>query len=180
VFRRALTGFPPEIVENSRIMLKIIKSMSQLNIDQFLLVYEESIRENAERFSMNQRQAENAFLDYLEEDFFGQKDAVYAVWVADDAYQCALRLERFQDGLLLEALETKPSARRKGYASALLFATLEWLKCGDYKVVYSHVNKRNASSLNTHIKCGFQICSDVATYVDGTVTQNSFTLRYKL
>lgn len=167
-------------MENSRIMLKIIESIRQLNIDQFFLVYGESIRENAERFSMSLRQAENAFLAYLEEDFFGQKDAFYAVWVADDAYQCALRLEPFQDGLLLEALETKPNARRKGYASALLNATLEWLKSGDYKVVYSHISKRNKASLNTHIKCGFQVCADVANYIDGTVTQNSFTLRYKL
>ena len=161
-------------------MLEIIKTTNQLNIAQLFSVYEESILENADRFSMSRRQAEDAFLAYLEDDFFRQKDAFYAVWSADNIYQCALRLEPFKDGLLLEALETLPVARKKGYATELLNAVLRFLQGKDCKVVYSHVNKRNKASLAAHRKCGFQILSDVATYIDGTVTQESFTFGYYL
>ena len=161
-------------------MLEIIKSMKQLNIGQIIGVYEESIRENAERFSLTNQQAEDGFLSYLEEDFFRQQGAFYAVWSVNNVYQSALRLESYRDGLLLEALETAPNARRQGYGAALLEGVLKQLKESKYKVVYSHISKRNRASLNLHKKCGFSIISDSATYVDGTVTQNSYTLCYNL
>lgn len=180
VVRTISTGFSYLTVENSRIMLKIIKSMKQLNIGQMLAVYEESIRENGERFSLSNRQAEDRFLSYLEEDFFRQQGAFYAVWSVNNVYQSALRLEPFKDGLLLEALETAPNARRQGYAVALMQGVLEQLKESKYRTVYSHVNKRNRASFMLHQKCGFRIISDSATYIDGTVTQNSYTLCYHL
>ena len=161
-------------------MLKIIKSMQQVNINQILGVYEESIQENAERFSLSNQQAENGFISYLDEDFFRQKGAFYAIWLDDGEYQSALRLEPYREGLLLEALETAPHARRRGYATELLKGVIEHLMDSEYKTIYSHVNKRNRASLDLHLHSGFRIISDSATYIDGTVTQNSYTLRYDL
>ena len=180
VFRLPLTGFRTQAVENSLIMLKIIKTMGELNTHQLMAVYAESIRENCERFSMEMQQGENAFLDYLSEDFFRQKGAFYAAWSVEDVYQCALRLEPYADGLLLEALETAPHARRQGYATALMQAVLEHLQTKNQKAVYSHVNKRNKASLNLHKKCGFAVIADSAKLLDGTVTQNYCTLCYRL
>lgn len=157
-------------------MLKIIKTMGELNTEQLIGVYAESIRENAERFSMDQYQGENAFLDYLSEDFFRQKGAFYALWTEDGVYRSALRLEPYRDGLLLQALETAPNARRRGYAHALTTDVLQYLRDEGCNAVYSHVEKRNAPSLRVHFKCGFREISDHATYLDGTVTQNSCTL----
>ena len=79
------------------------------------------------------------------------------------------------DGLLLEALETAPAERRKGYAKALIQAVLPQL--GDVKV-YSHVNKRNTASRKTHEACGFVKCLDHAVYADGSVLHDSDTYRY--
>lgn len=167
-------------MENLRIMLEIIKTIKKLNIEQILQVYEESILANAEQSSTGKRQAEDAFYAYLEDDFFRQPSAFYAIWKDADIYQCALRIEPYRDGLLLEALETAPTARRKGYAIALMKGVLDYLKDSEYKIIYSHVEKRNRASVKLHQKCGFQICSDSATYIDGTVTQNSYTLRCDL
>ena len=86
--------------------------MQQLNTEQLIAVYDESIRENSERFLISKWQGEDAFLSYLEEDFFRQKSAFYAIWLVENSYQSALRLEPYRDGLLLEALETAPNARR--------------------------------------------------------------------
>lgn len=167
-------------------MLKIITTMSQLNEVQLMAVYYEGNVENgAEMFSdytpsQQLLLAENAFLSYLREDFFTHSGAMYAVWVVDGRYRAALRLEPYRDGLLLEALETAPNDRRKGYAYSLIRSVFDYLGSRDDKCVYSHVSKRNIPSLEIHKKCGFEIISDSAVYIDGTVTQKSYTLCYHL
>ena len=123
--------------------------------------------------------AQQDFYDFLV-SFFALDKAKYFIWAPLGRYAAALRVEPYKEGLLLEALETAPNARREGYGAALLQAVLRELKESEYQIVYSHVNKRNRASLNVHKKCGFSIISDSATYVDGTITQNSYTLCYNL
>jgi len=149
-------------------MLKLIYTMAELDTDQLLGIYKEH---NWDEWD---------FLSYLREDFFRQKDAVYAVWVEDSEYKSAVRLERCRDGALLHSLETAPEERRKGYAYNLLIHFLDCLRAADCKSIYSHVEKHNQASLALHIKCGFEIIADTAVYLDGTVTQNSNTLRIRL
>ena len=152
-------------------MLKIIKSMSELQEEQLLSVYSGS--------NINAKE-EHSLLDYLREDFFRQKDACCCIWTEDNAYKSALRLEPYHDGLLLQALETAPNARKKGYGFSLVKAVLERCDGTGHRCVYSHVDKRNRASLNLHRKCGFQKLSDSAVLLDGTVTANCYTLCYYL
>ena len=161
-------------------MLKIIKSMQELDSQQLIAVYNESILENAKQLFVEIPQAEEAFLSYLREDFFRQKGAFYGVFVEDNIYKSALRLEPYGDGLLLQGLETAPAYRNLGYAGALLRDVLEYLKSVGNAKVYSHIHKRNGQSLHLHQKCGFEIIADTAAYIDGTVTQNSYTLLINL
>ena len=146
-------------------MLKLIYSMAELDTEQLMGVYKA------------QGWNENDTMSYLREVFFREKGAFYAVWVVDSAYKAAVRFGPYKDGLLLHSLETAPGDRRKGYAYALLMHTLDYLRTTDHKKIYSHINKRNKASLALHTKCGFKIVSDVAVYLDGTVTQNSNTLQ---
>ena len=73
--------------------------------------------------------------------------------------------------MLLEALETHPQHRRKGYALRLMAAVL----AGQSRV-YSHVGKKNKASLGVHEKCGFRRISEQATYIDGSVNSHCCTL----
>ena len=146
-------------------MLKLVYSMAELDTEQLLAVYRE------------ENWNEEDLLSYLRENFFHQPGAFYAVWEEDSVYKAAVRFGQFKDGLLLHSLETAPDHRRKGYAYALVSQVLQHLQENGHKVVYSHINKRNKASLELHKKCGFEIISDSATYLDGTVTQYSFTLR---
>ena len=100
--------------------------------------------------------------------------AVYALWVEDGRYRSALRLEPYEDGLLLEALETAPKYRRQGYAEKLMRAVQEAFP----QKIYSHVSKRNKASLAIHEKCGFRQVLDYARYIDGSVAHNAITLCY--
>jgi RimJ/RimL family protein N-acetyltransferase len=81
-------------------------------------------------------------------------------------------LEPYRDGLLLEALETAPECRRKGFAAELVRAA-QGYAAGTK--IYSHVNKGNLASLRTHEKCGFHRIADHAVYADGSVMQNHVT-----
>lgn len=146
-------------------MLKLIYSMADLDTEQLLDIYQE---ENWDKEEM---------LSYLREDFFLQSGAFYAVWMEDSAYKAAVRFCPYKDGMLLHSLETAPNDRRKGYAYLLMIQVLEHLRNIGCAVVYSHIAKRNKASFLLHQKCGFEVISDCATYLDGTVTQYSNTLR---
>ena len=146
-------------------MLKLVYSMAELDAEQLLAVYKDE--------NWNEQEV----LSYLRENFFRQPGSFYAIWEEDSVYKAAVRFGPYKDGLLLHSLETDPSCRRKGYAYQLVIHILDYLRTMDCKVVYSHVNKRNKASLVLHKKCGFDIISDTATYLDGTVTQYSNTLR---
>jgi len=164
-------------------MLKIIYSLKDMDFRQLMDVYAEGNRENGCVFypdlPENQQllQAEQDFYAYLRE-FFKDKAAFYAVWAPENVYVAALRMEPYQDGLLLEALETAPEHRRKGYATALVKQTLEELAQNKTCCVYSHVNKTNTASLGVHAACGFKRIAEHAVYADGSVLHNSCTLLY--
>ena len=160
-------------------MLLIVDKLKDLSFSQLMDVYEEGNRENGEEFwpdldpSQQMLRAEQEFYQYLQQVFFPVEQARYYIWEEKGHYVSALRLEPYRDGMLLEALETAPSQRKKGYA-VLLIQAVQGV-CPDQKI-YSHVSKRNSSSLRTHEKCGFQRIAENAVYADGSVTNRSCTL----
>lgn len=161
-------------------MLLLFRSLKQLNFSQLMQVYSQSNQENAaDLFSdMPQERAlamvEEQFYCYLREVFFKTQGALYWVWQADGNYVSALRTEPYQDGYLLEGLETSPKQRRKGYGHKLLQGVLQQITG---KPVYSHVGKNNAASLALHRDCGFGQVLDFAVYIDGSVSQSAVTLK---
>ena len=166
-------------------MLKIINTMSTLHFSELMDVYAESNALNgAEQYpnlccSLQIVEAEQNFYRYLTDVFFQQTDSFYAVWVAEERYVAALRIEPYKDGFLLCGLETAPDVRRHGYASILIDSVCDHLwKSGKCKL-YSHVLKTNTPSLRTHQKCGFTIVLNYAVYSDGSVLHNHYTLLYE-
>ena len=159
-------------------MLYIAHRLGELNFRQLMDVYEEGNLENAAEFYPRAPQnqwlllAEQAFHQYLKECFFPTEGARYCLWIVEGRYVSALRLEPYKDGLLLEALETHPKERRKGYAAALMKAVLA--KYPDRKI-YSHVGKKNIASIKTHESCGFHRILEHAVYADGSVLQSCCT-----
>ena len=162
-------------------MLRLADKLNKLNFAQLMEVYAEGNEENGEemwpelpREQMLLR-AEQAFYQYLLEGFFTVPGVVYAIWEENGVYISALRLEPFEDGLLLEALETAPAFRRQGYGEKLIRAVQEAFS----QRIYSHVSKRNIPSLAIHEKCGFRQVLDYAKYIDGSVARNAVTLCYQ-
>jgi len=165
-------------------MLKIITAMSQLDSEQLMGIYLAENQKDGKLHYPNSSADEQikleeiSYLSYLREVFFQQRGAFYCIWVAENAYKSALRLEPYKDGLLLEGLGTALGDRRRGYAFCLLSEVLKYLHSTECKTIYSHVSKQNKPSLGVHLKCGFQRVAECATLVDGTVTSHSCTMCY--
>lgn len=108
--------------------------------------------------------------EYLCRQFFRGQGELCCLWVKEKRCVSMLRLEPWQDGLLLTGLETLPEHRHHGYASDLLMAVGEYLRSCGYCKLYSHIDHRNCPSIRVHEKCGFRRISDTARLLDGTVT----------
>ncbi len=164
-------------------MLIIADALYKLDFTKLMAVYEEGNRENGEEFypdlSPNEQllRSEQDFYAYLQTDFFAQPGDLYCIWEENGSYVSALRLESYQDGLLLEALETRPECRRRGFAECLIRAVLDTLRP---EKVYSHIGHRNTPSQAVHAACGFRKIADHARYVDGSVNNRCGTYLYEL
>ena len=161
-------------------MLQMIHTIEGLRFFELMRVYLEG-NQNAALLNyptMDKNaalvQAEQDFFQYLSDVFFQTPGAFYAVWKVSDQYICALRMEPYEDGLLLEGLETAPEMRNRGYATKLMMETLRNIVLP----VYSHVSKDNISSLSVHSKCGFVEYLNYAKCIDGVVNKEMLTLRY--
>lgn len=163
-------------------MLMIAETLESLDFEQLMDIYIEGNRENAEDqwpelpTAEGLERAKQGFRKYLETGFFTKPGAWYMVWEMDGKYVSALRLEPYEDGFLMEALETIPGERKKGYASQLIRAVQVWMGHGK---IYSHVSKRNEASLAIHARCGFQKHLDYSVYTDGTVNEKAYTMCYE-
>ena len=160
-------------------------SLSELNFEELMSVYEEGNRENGAYFYPQESSAaqillaEHDFADYLRQTFFRQKGAAYCVLTRDGSYISAARIEPFEDGYLLSALETRPGLRRRGYGRQLMNELIDACVNRGYIPIYSHVSNRNIPSLDLHLQCGFQVHKEFARYLDGSVRADSKTLIYE-
>ena len=165
-------------------MLKLVRKMGQIPFSDLMAVYAESNGKLAreqwpeEPEGMRLYRAEMDFYQYLRHDFFTvslvrHADDLYihALWMVEGKPVSAVRFEKWKDGVLLEALETRPDQRRKGYGFLLMRAALNEVT----GKVYSHVARDNEASLGLHEKCGFRRCGDTAL-VDGSFDRRFVTL----
>ena len=156
-------------------MLRMIRSVRELDFYGMAGIYADSIEndacENYPGQDDGRLQAEMDLYAYLRDVFFRIPGAVCCVWEENGVSVSALRLEPYRDGLLLTALETRPDARRKGYARNLIRQVLQQVDVP----VYSHISRRNAASIAVHEKCGFEKITNFAVYLDGSVSRSADT-----
>ena len=161
-------------------MLICARTFRELDLDSLMEVYLEGNRDNGEDLYPDEsperqmKLAKRDFESYLRESFYVQDRACYWIWSEEGEYRSALRLEPYQDGLLLEALETHPEHRRKGYAKKLICAVLEQFPVGTR--IYSHISKGNTPSLASHLACGFRRLLDYSVDADGERYDNQVTM----
>lgn len=126
-------------------------------------VYPEGCLDNArwkypdrEDLSEAIREQEQGFVAFLKE-FLEEDRNRYFLWEEGGEWVSALRLTKLSDCLYLEALETAPAHRKKGYGEKLFHGMVEYLQQEGPVVIRDNVSKRNIPSLEWHRKCGFEI-----------------------
>ncbi len=150
-------------------MLLVFDKLRSLRFSELTEVYAESLgKDGAQRLL----RAQQELYAYLRQEFFTRAGDRYCIWEEAGEYVCALRLQRFEDGLLLDALETRPSCRRRGYAQKLLEAVSESTRG---VTLYSHIRFDNRASRALHEKCGFRKCRAFSRLADGSVDPHCAT-----
>lgn len=153
-------------------------------------VYSESVLENAEDGFEEVRNAApqeleaavqeegERFVEFLQ-GFFAADDNRYYVLEAEGVPVCAARLSKIEDFYYLEALETAPEHRRKGYAARLLKHIIDTYSLRGMVDIRDCVVKSNEASLATHRKCGFTVFQENGIcYLYNTVNDNQYGMRY--
>lgn len=163
-------------------MLVIIDSLKKLRFGELMEVYRQSLTENGVEFypgcSSGEQllRAEQDFYAYLKQGFFNREGDHYCIWEENGKYRSALRLQRFEDGWLLEALETCPEQRKKGYAAQLIQAVQHIVRG---EKLYSHILPGNGASIAVHTRCGFCKIMDFARLADGSINLHCETYLYQ-
>lgn len=166
-------------------MLYIAREMRQLDETKLMALYEESHRKaGAREYSMEapDRQlllTEADSADYLRQVFFSQPGASCCIWLEENQYLSALRLEPYQDGLLITALETHPLRRSQGFGKSLLQAVQATVAEESDLPLYSHIHKKNLPSQQLHRTCGFQVQLPYARYISGETSRSAETWVWK-
>ena len=160
-------------------MLRTIHTMEELDISGWMEVYREGHEENGAYFYPDEP-PERA-LHLAEEDsrrflegFFQIPGAQYWIWEEEGRYVSCLRLKPDRDGLLLEALETRPDGRRRGFGKQLILSVLSHLPRGTK--IYSEISKENLPSLAIHRVCGFSQVLDYGLQEDGSKADHCVTM----
>lgn len=169
-------------------MLISITSYEKIDPRKLMDIYSESNFENIDYFYPDEKdkevalkKVEEGFLNFIKNDFLQKSEATYWVLEENGKWLSALRICKVeQDIYYLEALETIPNQRKKGYASKLLLQVIEEYKKKGSFTLCDCVSKKNIASLKTHEKCGFVIVSDNGyDYLDKSTNEHCFGLEYR-
>ena len=168
-------------------MLLQLNAYSEVDPGKLMELYAEGNLENAEDLYPDMgkdesvKKVEADFLTYLQQDFFRSTMPTYWILEENGQWVSALRLNRLRPELYyLQALETRPDSRRKGYAARLINEVIDRLKEEGPFRICDCVNKRNVPSLRTHLKCGFEIVSEEGyDYLSGETSQRHYGMCYR-
>ena len=167
-------------------MIHRITKIEQIEPAKLMGIYQESNQENISYFYPDEpdqkkalRKVEEGFLQYIEKDFLSADGNAYWVLEKENKWVSAVRLNCLSPGsYYLEALETHPDYRNRGYACELLNSLVKELKKDGPFEVMDCVSKKNEASIRTHLKCGFQIVSECGIdYLSGSEDERDYGMR---
>lgn len=135
-------------------MLNIVTQIDENTISRLLSVYSESMNDMRINFA-DDAQMCAAYTSFLRE-FVKNPKQLIIVETSDDEWVSALRaIETIKGHWFLEAVETKPEERKKGFGKDLLRHTIEYLKSIGMTELTCIISKNNFKSQALHEKCGF-------------------------
>lgn len=166
-------------------MLKVVSSLEPWVFSELLQICSESLQTrngnigivtDSQIYRMNKEQ-------YYYEDlisYFLHDHGKMFFWEESGEHVSACRMIMEDNRFLLHNLETKPSARRKGYAKKLLSSIIDHLANKKGNIICVHIKKDNKPSVALHTAVGFLKVKDTARLLDGSVSSDYITMEYQI
>ena len=112
-------------------------------------------------------------------DFVEYPNQLIIVEESDGDWVSALRaIETIEGHWFLEAVETKPEERKKGFGEKLLYHTIDYLKNIGMTELTCTISKNNFKSQALHGKCGFIPTTEIPLNCWGELEEG--TILYRL
>lgn len=136
-------------------MLERIENVNEQVIEKMFLLYAESMADMEREFK-DRDEMEASYAAFLKEFIENPKQMVF-VETAEKQWVCGLRAVELEPGKwFLEAVETMPGQRNRGYGKKLIRHVTEFLKGIGAKKIDCIIGKSNLSSIKMHSDCGFK------------------------
>ena len=136
-------------------MLERIENVNEQVIEKMFLLYAESMADMEREFK-DRDEMEASYAAFLKEFIENPKQMVF-VETEEKQWVCGLRAVESEPGKwFLEAVETMPGYRNRGYGKKLIPHVTELLKGIGAKKIDCIIGKSNLSSIKMHSDCGFK------------------------
>ena len=161
-------------------MITYFCSKSELNIGKLKHLYRQRIEEQRSlkygnfSCSLGMLEAEQDFYFNID-SMFNIEGSAIAVLRLNDTYISSLRLEKMDDGVLINGFETDPDYVGRGYGKLLMMRVCDDVKRNSNLQIFSHIKPDNAVSIHLHEVCGFKILHRFANLLDGSKSFDYYT-----
>ena len=169
-------------------MLLTFTGPEGLDGEEFSGVYRGSALENCRGMYPQEPDGDRALaryeadhLAYMAGPFWEEGGVLLVLAGEDGRYLAAVKLYpgTGEGCWQMEALETRPGERRKGYGLRLLRETQGWLERAGGGTLLSHVGRGNLASLRTHEAAGFCRAREGWAQPDGGPAPAQCTMVYR-
>ena len=135
-------------------MLYVVKEINNETVERLFSIYSESMDDLKLNFA-DDNEMRASYTSFLK-DFIGNPKQLVIVEKNGDQWVSALRAIETTSGCwFIEAVETKPDERKKGYGKALIYNTIDYLSKIGMKEITCTIAQNNFKSQELHKKCGF-------------------------
>ena len=160
-------------------MINIVTQIDENTISRLLSVYSESMDDMKINFT-NDVEMCLAYASFLR-DFVKNPKQLIVVETFNDDWVSALRaIETTEGHWFLEAVETKPDERKKGFGKNLLRHTIDYLKNHGMTELTCTIAKNNYKSQALHGKCGFIPTNDPPLNCWGELEEGTILYRLEI
>lgn len=160
-------------------MLVVVKSMDRDTIQRLLSIYSESMECMESCFDSKKEMIE-AYSSFLNKFVANPKQLIMVeeinhIWVS------GLRAIETKTGKwFIEAVETKPEERGKGYGKELIRHTINYLSHNGMKEVSCTIGEKNVKSKHLHQGCGFISTKEIPMNPWGEVEEGRILYKLKI
>lgn len=153
-------------------MIKILKNVDDEMVENLYEIYSESMEEILHHSNYGSREKMIADYKNFLQAFIAKDNQLVIVENYKGVWVSGLRaIKTSPVHWHIEAVETRPDCRQRGYGKLLMQHTIEYLSNTGMKSMDCAIAKNNIASQKLHEKVGF-VCSNKSPIYNGQIAKN--------